>query len=323
MAVIVDTADAAPEDQFSLWAQGSAEMFEPIGLRRVGSGPFHGRAEAFDLGALKLLRLASDRAFITRDRAMVRQSDPEWIQVMLQTGGRHVISQDDRCTPVAEGDIVAWQSTSPYTIDVQAAWSGLILVCPLALLGPQADRVVRQTARRHGSSEGVGLVLRQYLLTLQAAFDQDSLRGSEARLGEGALELVRALFLRGEPAEADRSAALRRRVHEHIEARLGDPTLSAPAIAAAHFVSRSRLDRLFEAQGTTVGRWIRHRRLEGCRRDLADPSLADRTVWEIASRWGFVSQSHFSRAFRAAFGRSPREMRPAPATPGRSGASGE
>ena len=54
---------------------------------------------------------------------------------------------------------------------------------------------------------------------------------------------------------------------------------------------------------------IRTRRLERARRDLVDRSLSDESIHQIASRWGFVSKSHFSRAFRAAYGQSPSDFR--------------
>jgi len=51
------------------------------------------------------------------------------------------------------------------------------------------------------------------------------------------------------------------------------------------------------------------RRLDATRRDLCDPALAARSISEIAFAWGFNDAAHFSRAFRARFGRSPRELR--------------
>jgi AraC-like DNA-binding protein len=58
-----------------------------------------------------------------------------------------------------------------------------------------------------------------------------------------------------------------------------------------------------------VGRWLRDRRLERCRRDLADPALGHLGAAEIAAAWGLRSPSHFSRLFRAAYGRPPSEAR--------------
>ena len=50
-------------------------------------------------------------------------------------------------------------------------------------------------------------------------------------------------------------------------------------------------------------------RLQRCRRDLLDPRLADRSVAAIAFGWGFGDLSGFNRAFKAAYGVTPRELR--------------
>ncbi|WP_368856961.1 helix-turn-helix domain-containing protein [Microbispora triticiradicis] len=54
---------------------------------------------------------------------------------------------------------------------------------------------------------------------------------------------------------------------------------------------------------------IRRRRLEQCHRDLADPRQRSRRIQAIATRWGFTDAATFSRAFRAAYGMSPRDHR--------------
>lgn len=103
-----------------------------------------------------------------------------------------------------------------------------------------------------------------------------------------------------------RSAALL----AYIDERLGDPELDPAGIAAANFISLRHLHGLFQEHGETVASWIRSRRLERCRRDLADPLLRHRTTTEIAFRWGFTDPSHFSRPFRTTFAMSPSECRP-------------
>ena len=69
------------------------------------------------------------------------------------------------------------------------------------------------------------------------------------------------------------------------------------------------LHRLFEAEGQSVGRWIWAARLDCCRRDLADPAQAGRSITDIAFAWGFSDIAHFSRSFRARYGDSPRAFR--------------
>lgn len=106
-----------------------------------------------------------------------------------------------------------------------------------------------------------------------------------------------------------RQRALMPQIHAFIRDNLGDAHLTPDAIAAAHHISLRYLHKLFQQEGHTVAGRIRERRLEQCRRDLADPQLAARPIHAIAARWGFTSPSHFSQAFRNAHGLSPRQYR--------------
>jgi AraC-like DNA-binding protein len=81
------------------------------------------------------------------------------------------------------------------------------------------------------------------------------------------------------------------------------------AIAAEMRVSPSTLHRIWAGEACSLADWIWAQRLDAARRDLCDPGLAARSVSAIAFSWGFNDAAHFSRAFRARFGRSPRELK--------------
>ena len=99
------------------------------------------------------------------------------------------------------------------------------------------------------------------------------------------------------------------RVLGFIDEHLADADLSPEVIAGAHHISVRYLHRLFQDEGTSVGRWVQRRRLEECRRDLVLGVRNRRTIASVAGRWGFLSATHFSRVFRAAYGMSPSEWR--------------
>jgi transcriptional regulator GlxA family with amidase domain len=66
---------------------------------------------------------------------------------------------------------------------------------------------------------------------------------------------------------------------------------------------------VFAAVSTTVGTYIREQRLLQCQIALRNPSLRDKSITEISIRWGFNSVAHFSRAYKAQFGKAPSEER--------------
>lgn len=89
-----------------------------------------------------------------------------------------------------------------------------------------------------------------------------------------------------------------------VEARLLDPDLGVESLMAGLGLSRSSLYRAFRPVGG-VNAYIRQRRLENARDVLATRAGARLTVGEVAHSHGFASDSHFSRAFRKAFGYPP------------------
>ncbi|MFC3998002.1 helix-turn-helix domain-containing protein, partial [Nocardiopsis sediminis] len=138
------------------------------------------------------------------------------------------------------------------------------------------------------------------------------------RLGTAVLDLSAALLAReldlDAPEESHRRSLLLR-IQVFANRRLGDPRLGPGMIADAHGVSVGYLHRLLHEHDTTLAAWIRRRRLDGARRDLSDPRLAGIRLQEIGTRWGFPHPSAFSRAFRAAYGTTPKDYRETAARP--------
>lgn len=96
----------------------------------------------------------------------------------------------------------------------------------------------------------------------------------------------------------------------YVTRHLDDRELQAEKVAQALGMSSRHLNRLFGAEaGVTVASYIRRQRLEAARRDLADARMDGLDVAAIACKWGFASQSHFTRLFRQAYGLPPGQAR--------------
>jgi AraC-like DNA-binding protein len=225
-----------------------------------------------------------------------------------------VVAQDGREALLGSGDFALVDLSRP----VQWTTPGMQTVAevfPRALLPLRPDQLAGLTAVRFPGDQGTGALVSSLARQLVRRLD-DWGAVDGARLGGAVLDLfavaLAARLDREEQVPAGtHQRALLLRVQAFIEARLGDPELSPGAIAAAHYISPRYLYKLFEAegQGWGVAGWIRQRRLERCRRDLLDPALAGRSVSAIAARWGLVNATHFSRAFRGAYGVAPVEYR--------------
>jgi AraC-like DNA-binding protein len=94
------------------------------------------------------------------------------------------------------------------------------------------------------------------------------------------------------------------RAQAFVDANLSNPRLSVADVARAVGISTGRLHALARVHGEGIGRMMLARRLDACAAAL-DSGRSERRLIDIAMDYGFVSPSHFSRAFRERFGCTP------------------
>lgn len=97
-------------------------------------------------------------------------------------------------------------------------------------------------------------------------------------------------------------------VKRWILARLWSPELTIDNAAAAIGVSPRSIQLLFRSDGTTFTSYVLQERLTLTYRRLSSPTLANRTIGDIAFGCGFGDLSYFNRCFRSAFGETPSDV---------------
>jgi AraC-like DNA-binding protein len=96
------------------------------------------------------------------------------------------------------------------------------------------------------------------------------------------------------------------RALEYLEAHYRQ-RLKVADVAAACGVHPSHLAEIFRKRfASSVGEWVRNRRLEFAREALLD---ASQPISRVAMSAGFADQSHLTRLFRNRFGATPAEFR--------------
>jgi AraC-like DNA-binding protein len=306
MALVVDTAAVDEREREAYWAQAQEALFFPMDFRRRG-GAFAGLAHGHDLGPVQVRRVVAGPSRALRTPRTISAADPERLELTMVLSGRQVRTQDGRSVTLTAGDITSTDTSRPFMVTSETAFEMLTFSIPKALLARDADRLLRVTAVPIGQDAGVAAVIGPFLRSVGDGLLDGRIGEADTEVGESIVDLARGLYARRDPPR--RSVALAQ-IQASIEARLHDPRLDPSTIAGEHFISVRLLHKLFAQEGLTVSSWIRGRRLERCRRDLADPALAGEPVGSIALSWGFRNAGHFSRLYRAAYGRAPSDDRP-------------
>jgi AraC-like DNA-binding protein len=288
-------------------------------LRSNDQDDFRAKMRVVDLGQLQISTLAYPHLEIARTAKVIRQSDPEVYLINYFLGGDGVVSVDGDDTALCTGDLVVMDSSRLYHGDVQAlpdSWSHMTVQFPRGLL-PLTEKTVRHLlAVPIDGRRGMGGVLARWLTDLNARAGEFTPTDIPT-LTQVTVDLLASVLASCADAEdvlptEVRRRALKQRIHAFIQQHLGEPGLTPDAIGAAHGISIRHLYALFQEEGHTVAAWIRERRLERCRLDLADPTLRNRPIHAIAARWGFTDKASFSRAFRARYGMPPSDYRHSP-----------
>lgn len=308
------TVDLPECDRFEAWTERMGRTHAPMQLASDRAADYHGEQRVIGLGDVIVWPATFDHLVFRRTPKLVRQSDPEVFHLSLLRRGEAAARWGGQQVAYRIDDFHTNSSSRSYDISTGPDPVTMIgLEIPRALVALPARRADRVIGNRVPSRAGVGALLAQFLIQLVS--DTGSYQPSDgSRLGIVAADLVTAVFAHALDAERyvtpeTRARTLTLSIKSFIRRHLGDPELTPARIAAAHHISRSYLYRLFQAEGTTVGAYVREQRLKNACRDLADPALRTMPIHAVGARWGFPRAAEFTRAFRTAQGVPPSEYR--------------
>jgi AraC-like DNA-binding protein len=304
----VSTSTVEIDDRLAYWEAYNADALVGLTCTTYQPEGLLARQLNLDLGAFRVADIAGNPHAVERAPSTVRSRPKDAMFVSMMLEGDAFFYHSDGCLILRAGDTVVYDTDKPYLFGFGHSMRQLLVDIPQQLFAQRCD--LRAPSKGpvlvQGDDPGVAgtsaRALRRVLLDLAT----DPAAAPDA-VGEQVLELVQTMRTgRGTSS----SAAHLINAQTYIAGHLGDPGLCADVVARAVGVTPRHLNRAFAAEQTTVAQYILARRLERAKADLAAPALAGFRVADIACRWGFASQAHFSRLFRARFGCSPLQVRP-------------
>lgn len=294
---------------FSQWRADASAAFGTLQIDTPDPASFQAQVSMLRTGDVTLYDLQTPAHTVERRPAAAAQATESFGKLSLQLEGVCTVSQDGRECVLYPGDLAFYVSQRPYRLHFPEPQHTLVVHFPEHFVHLIPEDIAQVTATRISGDSGLGRVA--VPLFEQLAMNFEVLNGPHAgSLVRSALDmLVTVLSAELHHNAPPPSGELFRQATDYIAANLHDVELRPGTVAEALFVSLRHLHTQFAENGFTVANFIRNLRLEGIRRELADPRHARDTIQMIGQRYGLPEASQVSRAFRAAYGESPSAYR--------------
>lgn len=269
---------------------------------------FKGLIEYGDIGEMGISRVVSSPGRYIRNLSGPASLEaPSMIIVQIRGTGH--LEQNGKRTQLVPGNWSIYDTTRPFSIATVCETECLIFTYKFNNKVIQRP-VLEQMSNRCFGREGVEKVARDLMVSVFQEYPR--LQGIT---GDASVKAIASLVetVLGEAANVPyewHENCFKERIYAYIEENLRDEGLTVSTIADALGYSTRQIHRLFKSEaGETVAEYIWKRRLQRCFDEIRSGTSTNRTITEVAFAWGFSSSAHFSRAFKMAYGVSPRECR--------------
>jgi len=302
---VFDARALPRSERFDVWRQSVLPLFEPK-LDDGSADQFFARVDGFNLPRMFFCRTEFSGQRYLRRRNHRADEGGDHILVQQYLSGGYVGHNGGRIVRIGPGDISLLDLG--YALETQAAASSaLSVVIPRDLM----FSFVRPDRLRPGSivsgTSAIGEILGHHLQSVWRALHSAPAEEAEtlchALVGAvaGAFATQHSDEAQAPGSEMDRALDA---ICDYIERHLASNQLTPAHLCQRFACSRAQLYRLFKPLGG-VAAYIRQARLRRCFRELGEVGTGPRSIIEVATRWGFTSQSHFCRLFRHSFGITP------------------
>ncbi|GGC12138.1 transcriptional regulator [Marinobacterium zhoushanense] len=263
-----------------------------------------------DLECMRLNQIRANTHSIQRSLANIAHDDRHSVFLCFMLSGEGFSYQGTQCVQHSPGDIILYDTLMPYGQGFPEDMEMVVMDLP----EPLAKQYLRDWQRGdllhlHRDTRFADTSCETLFRLLNAITDQRASANQQSTHASDLLENIEALI--SNICSGNRDQDFWRQCRRYIQQHLQEDSLTTARLARELNTSTRKLHRTFAENGLSVQNYIWQQRLEQCRKDILAPSLANRSVSEIAFKWGFNDASHFSRRYKAHYGESPVETRKA------------
>lgn len=311
--------EVSPGQQLTRWQQIMSEVYYRLDIKSDRCEGLRGVIREYPLDRISITQFFSDRQRVLRTRHRISQDDDDSFVLVFPIQKNLYYEQAGQNGIVRPGGYVLVRTTDFYELTCPDGFSNITAKIPASVLSETGCNPSEHVGCRYPNNLSMGGIFRDFLFSI-AKMEESIVTPDGNCLSQlstqicGEVVNLASILLHSEAdgIRVDRTPSSRMlftRILDYINEQLENEGLKPEATAEAFSISRTYLDKLFARHGMTFSQTVLKKRLDRCYADLADPRNR-LSISQIAYRWGFTSQAHFSRVFRAQFGRSPRQVRP-------------
>lgn len=304
---VMDTHGLPARHAVQLWLECIEVMFNTRLRDENGSGAYS-RVKACMIGPMALGSARIGPQAFDRPVGKIGRDGLDHLLLQFYVGGHCRDRRNKLADDTQPGDLWITDLGCPLATEISAA-ANISLVLPRSLIAPLLHRPDVHHQRIIKGHEPLARILRSHMqLLLQTAPDMTEVEAHAITLPTVELAAAALNGTCSEPCMVGVMVGMRLEIVRYVESRLACSQLT-PSDIALHFgISLRKLQYMFAAEGG-VAAFVQRTRLKRCRAMIIDPVLQSYSIENLASQCGFAHPPSFSRAFRRAFGMSPRCVR--------------
>ncbi|WP_273825760.1 MULTISPECIES: helix-turn-helix domain-containing protein [Pseudomonas] len=291
--------------RFDYWKEVVCRHCLAADSKPLSQSSFDGQLAVNAIGDLDIFSLSSPLHYWERSERHLRSGPAEDLWLGFSRNGHGQIEQGGRKASLATGSLFLYDATQAFRFSLGGTENHLVRV-PRALLTERLPRVADYTAMVLDDRRPGVIPLREMLRqVVSAPRSLEDERISNRYTGALIDLLVISLELQ-DLKTTHQELDLYGRIMQYIRRHLTEPDLSIDVIAQAHNVSTRTVTRAFARHQKSPVAEIWKERLNASREAIERGQV--RTVSQAALEFGFSDFSHFSHAFRKAFGVAPNTL---------------
>lgn len=295
-----------------VWGENVGSNVLSFQFATQGAQEFRGDFESANFLSASVFAMTAGDHAAERTLEHIRHDPDEYLIVTFQIAGMLTLTQDDRRITMSPGQFGLYLSSRPVLLECYGNYESRSVRIPLDRFTAGFIEAEDFGAMVFDASSGMAPPVLGFLTGLFAT-DSSLAASTRAHVANHLVSMVEAMLADAHlpDREITRSASekLLEECMTYIEEHLSDSQLTPQAVAAAAHISARYLQQIFRQSGTTCTNYIRFRRMDRVRSDLANPECALDPIEKLLQRWGVQNPSHFGQVFRRIEGCTPTEFR--------------